>query len=54
VDEAARLAHRSRVVAWLNAERPDEAARALGEAERAGVSFPDLRKALRIELEGSR
>jgi hypothetical protein len=35
-------AHRSRVVAWLNASRPAEARGALDEAERAGFRFADL------------
>jgi len=44
--EELRLAHRNRVVAWLNAYKAEEAARALEDAERVGLKFPDLRTAL--------
>lgn len=40
------LAHQNRIIAWLNANRRDEAGRALEDAERAGLRFPELRKAL--------
>lgn len=42
-----RLAHHNRIVAWLNASQRGEARKALEDAERAGLSFPDLRAALR-------
>jgi tetratricopeptide (TPR) repeat protein len=45
-DPDVRLAHRNRIVAWLNASRPDEARRALEEAEAQGIDFPELRRAL--------
>ena len=41
-----RAAPRSRVVAWLDAGRPDRARQALAEAEQAGLRFPALRGAL--------
>jgi tetratricopeptide (TPR) repeat protein len=46
------LAHHNRVVAWLSAARAEDARRALGEAERAGVDVTSLRDAL-LELEGA-
>jgi tetratricopeptide (TPR) repeat protein len=45
-DPDVRLAHRNRIVAWLEAPRPDEARRALEEAEAQGIDFPELRRAL--------
>jgi tetratricopeptide (TPR) repeat protein len=42
-----RLAHHNRVVAWLNAYKADEARRALEDAERVGLKFPDLRAAVK-------
>lgn len=41
------LAHRNRIVAWLNAPVPHEARRALEQAERQGLRFPELERALR-------
>ncbi len=41
-----RAAQRSRVVAWLDAGRPDRARQALAEAEQAGLHFPALRGAM--------
>lgn len=41
LDEA-RVAHHNRIVAWLNAKRPADARRALQDAERIGLDFPDL------------
>ena len=41
-----RVVHRSRIVAWLNAARPENARRALNEAERAGFRFPELARAV--------
>ncbi len=40
------LAHQNRITTWLNANRPDEARRALEDAGRAGLRFPELRRAL--------
>lgn len=40
--EELQSVHRSRIVAWLNAARPEDARRALDEAEQAGFRFPDL------------
>lgn len=40
------LAHRNRIVAWLNAPVLHEARRALDQAEREGLSFPELERAL--------
>lgn len=45
-----RTAHHNRIVAWLSAESPDEVRSSLADAERAGLDFPQLRRALR-ELE---
>ena len=44
--EELALAHQNRITAWLNANRRDEARRALEDAERAGLRFPELRRAL--------
>ena len=44
--EELRLAHHNRVVAWLNAYKADEARRALEDAEKVGLKFPDLRTAV--------
>jgi tetratricopeptide (TPR) repeat protein len=41
LDEA-RVAHHNRIVAWLNASRPADARRALEDAERIGLDFPEL------------
>lgn len=46
-DPGVRLAHNNRIVAWLNASRPEEARRALAEAGELGLSFPRLERALR-------
>ncbi len=46
-----RTAHRNRVIAWLSAYRVAEARRALDDAERAGLQFPDLNlEVRRLEL----
>jgi tetratricopeptide (TPR) repeat protein len=45
-DADVRLAHHNRIVSWVNADRPDRARVALEEAERAGLRFPDLERAL--------
>ncbi len=45
-----RTAPYTRIVAGLSAESPDEVRSALADAERAGLDFPQLRRALR-ELE---
>jgi tetratricopeptide (TPR) repeat protein len=37
-----RAVHHNRIVAWLNAARPEDAQRALAEAEQAGFRFPEL------------
>jgi tetratricopeptide (TPR) repeat protein len=37
-----RGVHHNRIVAWLNAARPEDAQRALAEAEQAGFRFPEL------------
>ena len=37
-----RTAHRNRVIAWLSAYRAADARRALDDAERVGLQFPDL------------
>jgi tetratricopeptide (TPR) repeat protein len=44
--EELRVVHRSRVVAWMNASRPEAARQALADAERAGFRFPDLERAV--------
>lgn len=44
--EELQSVHRSRIVAWINASRPEAARQALADAERAGFPFPDLRRAL--------
>ncbi len=44
--EELALAHQNRIIAWLNANRPDEARLALEEAQRAGLCFPELKRAL--------
>ena len=50
-DELA-TAHHNRIVAWLSAESPDEARRALADAVRVGLDFPTLRTEVR-DLEGA-
>ena len=44
--EERRVVHRGRVVAWINASRPEAARQALADAERAGFPFPDLSRAV--------
>jgi tetratricopeptide (TPR) repeat protein len=44
--EEMKSAHRSRVVAWINAGKLENARSALEEAETAGFRFPDLRRAV--------
>ncbi len=51
VDDACKreelaLAHQNRIIAWLNANRLNEARLALEDAGRAGLSFPELRREL--------
>ena len=41
-----RLAHRNRITTWIEAGRPERARRALDDAERVGLPFPDLRRAV--------
>lgn len=45
-DADVRAAHYDRVVNWMNADRPEIARRALADAERVGLRFPELRAAL--------
>jgi len=42
-----RLAHHNRIAAHLNASQVERAGQALGEAERLGLRFPELREELR-------
>jgi tetratricopeptide (TPR) repeat protein len=42
-------AHRNRVIAWVNAERPEAARGALQDAERAGFRLSSLRRALELD-----
>lgn len=44
--DTARTAHYNRVIAWINADQRLDAARALAEAERMGLLFPELRRRL--------
>jgi tetratricopeptide (TPR) repeat protein len=44
--DEARDAHRNRIVAWLNAARPENAQRALADAEQVGFRFPELARAV--------
>jgi tetratricopeptide (TPR) repeat protein len=44
-----KLAHQNRITAWLNANRRDEARRALEDASLAGLRFPELRRELGID-----
>jgi tetratricopeptide (TPR) repeat protein len=46
ITEEIRATHHNRIVAWLNASRPDAATRALEDAERAGFDFPELTRAV--------
>ncbi len=45
----ARLAHHNRIVAWVNSGRPRSARRALEDAARIGLEFPEFDAALRRE-----
>lgn len=44
--EEVRRAHHNRIVAWLSAHQADSARRALEDAERLGLEFPELRSAV--------